>query len=378
MIKVYGCKKSSLDSVIKQLFLDFNLSKYKKVFIKPNLGGRYPIIKGENTDYNILDKICEIFSINNCEEIVIGHTSLLSLSKSGYDFKSLINNSKFYKLSKYMIVRFLNLDDAKRITHKVQGVDFNVPEIAKTHFYINLCSLKTHMETTVSLSLKNQVGLLSATERIRKHKVDLDGYIAYLGVAVRPDINIIDGRISMEGNGPHHGSPKRANMILCGDDMVEIDSLACRLVGIDFASVQHIKVAVENNVGFPVTEDIYNLYKDYFTKFRLPCEFYQKYFVLRVWPNKACSGCIFTLSDAHRNIRRDPIKYFKFILNIAKRGKIDIVLGKNAEANLNKYSQHVFAIGNCAEELTNLNKTYNFIPGCPPDKDSIMKFLLKR
>ena len=377
MINVYSSKHESLNSIIKQIFLDFDLLKQKKVFIKPNLGGRCPIIKGENTRYDVLRNLCKVLEENGCQEIVIGHGSLLNFGKAGYDFEALLINSNFYKLSKYKIVRFLNLDNADKTIVKVKDITFTIPDICRTHFYINLCNVKTHMETTVSLSLKNQVGLLPQNERMRKHQTNLDKHIALLGVAVKPHLIITDGRVGMEGNGPHHGTPKHADMILCGDDMVEVDSLICRLMGIDFESVGHIKFAMEEKVGYYVSEKQYSAYKQYSVKFRPPDEFYGKYRHIRVWPNKACSACIFNLSDAHKAIRKNPVKLIKFINKLVKSKKFDIILGKGAEVNARKYSNDILVIGNCAEDFVKFKNLSNYLPGCPPSKESIINFLLK-
>ncbi len=377
MIELYDSKGQGLHFLAEKIFLDFELGKYKKVFIKPNLGGRYPIIKGENTRYDILDAFCGILEDNDCQEVVIGHSSLLNFEKSKYDFKTLIKKSGFYRLSKYSIVKFLDLDSSSRFTVKVRDINFNIPEITKSHFYINLCNLKTHMETTVSLSMKNQVGLLTAEERKRKHQSGLDIYIAYLAAAVRPGLNILDGRVGMEGNGPHHGNPKRADIILCGDDMIEVDSLACSLIGIDFESVKHIRFAIEENAGRPVQKDKSGLYRQYSVQFAKPNEFYKKYNV-KVWPNEACSGCIFNLSDAYKTIRKNPIYMLQFIARLIKAGKIDIILGKGAEVNLERYSRKILTIGNCTRDFAKANNIYNFISGCPPFRKDVINFLIAK
>ncbi|MFA4889213.1 MAG: DUF362 domain-containing protein [Candidatus Omnitrophota bacterium] len=378
MIKVHDCKKQKLFLVIRKLAQEFCLSKHKKVFIKPNLGGRYPIIRGENTSYDIVHELCGILKENGCQEIVIGHTSLLNFGNDKYDFETLIKQSGLDKLRKHGIVTLLNLDNAKRFSSAVTDISFGVPEIIKSHYYINLCSLKTHMETTVSLSLKNQMGLLSADERKRSHQINLDQHIAYLGSAVKPQLNIIDGRIGMQGNGPHHGTRGYANIIICGDDMVEADSMACSLIGVDFAGVKHIANAIKEGAGIPISQGQYKLYKELAVKFQQPQEYFQKYFLLQVWPNKACSGCIFSLSNAHKKIFRNPVKFTQFLHKLIKSRKFNIVLGKDAEKNISKYSGDVYAIGDCTNKFASLYEKHSFLPGCPPTEKSIAEFLLKK
>jgi len=375
MLKVYSVKNCSLKSVIKQIFSDFNLSIPVKVFIKPNLGGRYPISQGENTRLDIIDSLCTFLAENGCQEILVGHSSLLSFGHCRYDFDTLIKGSKFYRLRKNRIVKLINLDTVERVKFQVDNNDFNIPQILQTHFYINLANLKTHMETGVSLTLKNQVGLLPANERMRKHQKDLDGSIASIGVVARPNFNIIDGRIGMEGNGPHHGAPKKTNLIFCGDDMVELDSLACRLIGIDPLQVRHITIAQDKGVGRLASDQQFFEYQRYFISFRKPDECYQKYKVVKVWPNKACSGCIFTLSEAHRKIRKNPFILLRFLLRLIRLGRLDVVLGKESQRYRQKYSSQAIIIGNCAKDLAEVNPGCTFLPGCPPGEEDIIKLL---
>ncbi len=85
--------------------------------------------------------------------------------------------------------------------------------------------------------------------RINMHRTDLEKSIAYLGKLIKPTLNIVDGIISMEGNGPHHGKGKKTDIIVAGNDMVEIDSTICYLLGVNFRKVKHISIAENIKVG---------------------------------------------------------------------------------------------------------------------------------
>lgn len=377
MVKLYKYN-SSIDIIIGKIVEDFNIGRQNKIFIKPNLGGRYPIIAGENTCYDIMKAICNILINKGCEEIVIGHGSLLNYGGDKYDFDSLLKCSGLSRLTKFRKVKFLNLDKSKRLKFKFKEFEVGLPDILMTHIYINLCCFKTHMETTVSLSIKNQMGLLSMEDRKRMHRTNLSKYLAYLANIARPHINIMDGRISMEGNGPHHGISKRTNVIIAANDMVELDSLACLLGGINYNFVEHIKTAIEEGAGKPIDEEVFNKdFKKYATKFLCPENAYKKYIFLKVWPNNACSGCIFSLSDAHKKIKNRPPSLIQLLMKLIKVRGLDIVLGKNAEKNRYKYSSKVIFIGDCTKEFADYHKEGTFIAGCPPKSEYIIHALIK-
>ena len=106
------------------------------------------------------------------------------------------------------------------------SIKFSIPKILKTvDAYINLVKIKTHMETTVTFSLKNQMGLVSIGDRINMHRTGLERLIAHLGKSIKPTFSIVDGIIAMEGNGPHHGQSRILDLIIAGNDMVELDSV---------------------------------------------------------------------------------------------------------------------------------------------------------
>jgi hypothetical protein len=83
------------------------------------------------------------------------------------------------------------------------------------------------------------------------------------------------------------------------------------------------------------------------------------------------------LSDAHKIVRKNPIKLLQFINKFVRTKNFDIVLGKGAEKNLFRYSKNIFAIGTCTKDFVRANNLNNFLEGCPPEKSSIIDYLTK-
>ena len=357
---------------IKSVFNKIGFKPKGKIFIKPNLGGRVPVYKSENTDANFMKELLTVLLERNCE-VIIGHTSLMGTPEEPYPFEQILKLSNFQQFATFKGVTLLNLDNAKTKEVRYEQIRFMIPEILnQVDAYINLPKLKTHMETEVTLCLKNQMGLLQPANKLQMHRLDLDRCIAYLGKVIRPTINLIDGIIGMEENGPHHGKDKIANLFFCGDDMVEIDSFAAAMTGLNYRLVRHVCIAENIGVGKFVHESKIRENEDKMVKFIPARRFILKGKKLYIWPTKACSRCIITLDRAGREIERKFVhKLFLFVRAYLLR--TDVVFGNCQGLEASRMGKCV-GIGDCAEEWCKNNKV-DYLKGCPPSLRDVKDYL---
>jgi len=127
---------------------------------------------------------------------------------------------------------------------------------------INAPILKTHNEAGFTLALKNIFGmaphpLVSGGSMFKStlHD-DIRTYIVDYNLPRRPDLNICDAIIAMEGNGPTgdgynglQGYPVTMNLIIAGTDMVAVDVVGCELAGIPPFRIPYIVLAANQNLG---------------------------------------------------------------------------------------------------------------------------------
>lgn len=354
-----GDLKSHIESVFKKT----GFKPKGKIFIKPNLGGRVPIYKSENSDPDFVKGLLTLLLERDCE-VIIGHTSLMGIPEEYYPFERIMKLCNFEQFAAYDGVTLLNLDNAKTKEVKYEEITFKLPEILnQVDAYINLAKLKTHMETGVTLCLKNQMGLLPADDKVQMHKLNLDTCIAYLGKLLKPSLNLIEGIIGMEGNGPHHGKDKIANLILCGDNMVEIDSFATAMIGLDYRLVRHVCIAANIGVGEFVHENKIRENEDKIVKFIPARRFMLKGKKLYIWPTSACSNCITALDRAGRVIERNFIQRVSLFARAYLR-RTDIVFGNCQGLDVSHMGKCV-GIGDCAKEWCKSNNV-DYLEGCPP------------
>jgi uncharacterized protein (DUF362 family)/Pyruvate/2-oxoacid:ferredoxin oxidoreductase delta subunit len=111
---------------------------------------------------------------------------------------------------------------------------------------------KTHLWTLFSGGTKNLFGVIPGFEKPIHHArfqdpVHFGGMIVDLNEALIPSLQIMDGIIAMEGDGPSSGTPRPFGRILASPDWTAIDIIACRMIGIPPPDVPTIKAAMERS-----------------------------------------------------------------------------------------------------------------------------------
>ena len=124
-----------------------------------------------------------------------------------------------------------------------------VPKIVMESAVISAAKLKTHVNTGVTLGMKNMFGLLPDKFKAKYHAKGINKVIVDINTVIKPQLTVIDGFVGMEGRGPVEGTPVHMNLIITSKDVVAADSTGCRVMGIDPHDVSHIRRAHEKGLG---------------------------------------------------------------------------------------------------------------------------------
>lgn len=377
MIKYYKNANAKIQEIVDSTLDSMDFKVGSKIFIKPNFSGRPPILRGENTSLDVLEAIVKNLVGKDCE-IIIGHYTLLSLDKKTFPFDEMIKIGGYDILQKYKNLRFLNLENEEHRMKRINEFTIFIPKILdKIDYIINVPKAKTHMETQVSLSIKNLMGLIDGHSRKLFHKFFINELLGYLGVFIKPNINIIDGITSMEGNGPHEGTDKDSNFICIGDDLVELDSFLAHIMGFDFNDVTHIKKAQELGVGNYVSKNTIDKYQEEIKDFKKPGTYMKFGRQLYFWPTTSCSLCHEVMRNMKRKLRKDIIFGLKFYYYaIFSKKRINIIIGRCE--NMEYFKDDINAcIGICTKWFAEENNIH-FLMGCPPSADEVIDFVFKK
>ncbi len=159
----------------------------------------------------------------------------------------------------------VDFDDVVEVKGTHQGVftKLEVPRVVvDSDHLINLPKLKTHGMTTMTLSVKNVFGCIPGTKKIQWHlRAGVNRhYFAHMLVdlygIIRPGLNVVDGVVGMEGDGPGGGKPRRIGLIFAGSDGIAVDSAICKVIGLAPQDLLTNRIGSELGLGVSQLKDI--------------------------------------------------------------------------------------------------------------------------
>ncbi len=119
---------------------------------------------------------------------------------------------------------------------------------------ISIPKFKTHALEFITCCVKNQYGCIPGKLKRELHyripdPINFAKYLLDLNRCLSPQLYVVDAVMTMEGNGPRHGTPKFFGCIAVGTDPVAIDATLCRIASIDPSLVPTVYLADEFNAG---------------------------------------------------------------------------------------------------------------------------------
>ncbi len=251
--------------------------------------------------------------------------------------------------------------------------EFGVPvEFKNCDFFIALPKLKTNLFTEMSTSVATMLYLLPSKGRLRFHDYRLNGKLADLYKAKRPDYVIYDAVVCGEGQGPLYTTPRTLGLMIGGSETLHVDAAAAHIAGIQPWRVDHLKLisdresvpigvksipvepadALENKRPFRRAEwNIENLN--------------ESMRVIGGSKNYCSAGCV--------GLLRQSLEPWLENKDFPKSG-LTIIVGAPIEPEKIKHGENTLVAGLCAEDFKNCGV---FIHGCPPDPAEIEERLLK-
>jgi uncharacterized protein (DUF362 family) len=234
-----------------------HLPRKARVFIKPNIvwwttEGTFPKW-GMITTSRVVEDMVEILKEYSIDDIVIGEGMVVD-PKDRLTPAAAFESLGYGALAKRYGVRCVNVHERPFDTVKLGSgleVKFN-KDMLDSDFLIDIPVLKTHVQTVVSLGIKNLKGLTDIESRKKCHnsapEMDLHHYIASFLEIAPPSFTIIDGIFSKEiGPAFTTGKPLRSNILIGSADMLSADMVGACILGHQPAQVPHLALAAKDN-----------------------------------------------------------------------------------------------------------------------------------
>ncbi len=145
------------------------------------------------------------------------------------------------------------------VLDKIYPEGIRIPEFFHGKNIVHLPTVKTHIYTTTTGSMKNAFGGLLNTRRHYTHSVIHKTLVDLLAIQkeIHPGIfAMMDGTTAGSGPGPRTMIPHVKNYILGSADQVSIDAVAAKMMGFDPMSLEYINVAHERGLGHGRLDEI--------------------------------------------------------------------------------------------------------------------------
>ncbi len=336
-----------------------------KVLIKPNLCIDKDWRSGATTNPAVVEALVHLVRDAGAGDIVVADGTTVGLSTgrvfqvTGYDVMTRRCGARLVDL---------NEDATERIDIVEPESLRNIQvarEVLTSDVIINVPLLKTHVHTTISVSLKNMKGVISPRTKRKSHLIGLEGSIVDINRHVPVHLIVVDGLMGHEGLGPQSGEPKPMDLILAGTRPATVDAVATRIMGFDPHEIRHIATGAKRGLGEIEAgriEVVGERVEHVQTQFKSPFEALAggHHEGVNILCRDACSDCLGGLMVALKRMAEDG----SLELLRGKFSQINLSLGQNDDfANRNGGDEKWVCIGRCQRAKHN-GKMY--IPGCPP------------
>jgi len=367
-----------------------DVSRDSKVFIKPNItlwyeGVNFPKY-GVLTTARLIEDMVILLKEHGAKSIAI----LEGISHYEKESDSLLHMAARGMGLDILVQRYgIELIDVhegsfKKVTVGDVSLLINA-DILEADYIVNMPVLKTHMQTKVSLGIKNLKGLLNTESRKKCHNeasnIDLDYHISKFPEIVQPRLTIIDGIYSLERGPGYYGKAHRSNILAVSQDLISADKVGSTILGIDPQTVSHITLAAKNKSRPADLSDINVRGEVDITTDMMPHKWaldpYELTFKLM-----GIKGVTISIPDGDKTActycgHLAPLIPMG-IIQAKNRGEpfddIEVLQGKIAEPTPGH--KHTLLFGQCQVEKNGSNPLINHcvaVRGCPPSKKGFIE-----
>lgn len=289
-------RSANLHCALERVIGEIDWPSLQNVVIKPNLV--MPSSPLAITHRDALDTVLEAVRARYDGMLTVAEGCALDSTAEAFEALGYDSVASFYRAQ----LVDLNADEAIPVTvYNHSGAPLRVRlarHIVESDCRISLSLPKTHDAVLVTLSIKNMVmgslvnrrvaggngrpawqdrlgqlvkghgnGWGSDKQAMHQGYPMLNINLALLALIVPPHLSILDGSVSMEGDGPTDGSPVPWGIVVAGTDALAVDAFTthlmgfqteeigylhyCSLLNLGCADLQHIKV-----LGNVAAEDV--------------------------------------------------------------------------------------------------------------------------
>lgn len=305
------------EAVLREAFAWHNLGSRLKpgdsVFIKPNL--TFPIYRrGVMTNPECIEAIVRVV------KDYTNRITVVEADSGGYnkfDISAVFEKTGIKALEQKYGIQVVNLSRLPKSTFEFnyKGRNLKVPFPAvlteECNLFLTVPVPKIHMNTGVSMSIKNQWGCISEpSARLDLHPF-LEKILYEINKRLHPAMSIIDGRYGLNRSGPMEGDPVELNWLMMADDLYAADFACCHLMQIDPLRIYYLRY-LENEESLPNMQEIV-FSQDYRSFIK------EKFYLRRLWTDYPGLMAFRSPSLAYLGYKSPLADFFHWLLYLFRK-----------------------------------------------------------
>ncbi|MBM4326716.1 MAG: DUF362 domain-containing protein [Deltaproteobacteria bacterium] len=236
------------------------------VILKDNISWHFPFLGANTTPWQLEGVILALKDAGYHDVVCVQNETVVTNAHKGERLNKYVAVFEKYKIPvlynfKPSDIRWIPFTPRAemRALHKVFPGGMKIPEYFIGKNVVHLPTVKCHIYTGTTGSMKNAFGGLLTSRRHYTHSTIHETLNDLLDIQKEIHAGIftvMDGTVCGNGPGPRTMIPVEKDVILASGDSAAIDAVAANMMGFDPLSIKYIRIAHESGLGKGRMEEI--------------------------------------------------------------------------------------------------------------------------
>jgi uncharacterized protein (DUF362 family) len=239
-------------TIVREGLEQFDLRPAGKTLVKPNLVSSGELFANAYTRPEFMEGVLLALrdrDVGRMDDLTVGERCGITIPT-----RFAFTNAGYHPVGRRTSAKLSCFEEERQVEVPLRHEDrlrdavFVPRSVATADFFVNCPKFKAHPWTTVTFSMKNFIGIQDDRHRMIDHHHTLNRKVVDLQHVVQPDFIALDGIVAGQG-AMLTPVPFDLGLVIMGDNQVAFDAVCCAIIGVDPASVEHIRSAHEHGLG---------------------------------------------------------------------------------------------------------------------------------
>jgi uncharacterized protein (DUF362 family) len=272
-ISVVAVRRTKPETVLQDIREVMELALFKEhldpaipVILKDNISWHFPFLSANTTPWQLEGVIVALKDAGFREIVCVQNETVVTDAFKGERLNKYVPIFKKHGIRVLYNFRASDMRWSRftpkahmRVLEEIFPDGITIPEYFIGKTVIHLPTVKCHIYTGTTGSMKNAFGGLLNSRRHYTHSVIHETLNDLLEIQkeIHPGIfTVMDGTVCGNGAGPRTMLPVEKDLILASGDCVAIDAIAAKMMGFDPLGLEFIRIANESGLGNGSPQDI--------------------------------------------------------------------------------------------------------------------------